>query len=593
MTGLARGSIAINEVTTLHTTGGVAVVVIDSPPVNALGTVVRQGIQAALAAAQADTRVNAIVLMCAGRTFFAGADIREIGKPIAEPTLRQLQQQVEGSAKPVIAAMHGSALGGGLELAMAAHFRIALATTRFGFPEVKLGLLPGAGGTQRLPRLIGVDPALSMMTGGEPVGARDAEAMELIDKVVEGGDLFARAMDFATGLVGPSLVATRTRDKQAFWPERSDETNTSPLVTELRERYRGYAAAQNIIEAVTNAPVMPFDEGIAAEAALFEQLKASPQSAALRYGFFAERQASKMPDLPEGEKPARVERIAIWGSSRHAEAIADAARSAGIDIADRQANDHRGPADLHIVTGASPSLLEGDGALTQKSDAIIAVAPSVLSWPGLPVAPTPIGVDFGDPQLMLRSIEILANAGSASAIAALLQFARKLNLIGAVTVGPDKSVGERLREARDAQISALLADGVQQGQIDSALTGFGMPGITGLGCDMRGETRDESLPTQPSEAGILESILLAIGNQAAILVGEAAVARSTDIDVLAVSGLGWPGFEGGPLYWMDTRGLERTLGELREHEQRFGGLFTPAAGLIARVAENRPFVTGS
>lgn len=585
-------SITINDVTTLHIDRSVAVIMIDSPPVNALSAPVRQGIAAALHEATDDTAVTAIVLMCAGRTFFAGADIREIGKPMAEPTLRQLQQQVENCPKPVIAAMHGSALGGGLELAMATHFRLALASTKFGFPEVKLGLLPGAGGTQRLPRLIGVGTALSMIIDGEPIEAREAERLGLVDRVVEDKDLFAWSIDFASRLVGPSLVPIRTRDKQSFWTNESDDAGASGKIAQLREQYRGFAAAQNIIESVTNASLMPFDEGIAAEATLFEQLKASPQSAALRYGFFAERQASKMPDLAEGEKVVRIERLDIRGSGLHAKFIADAAQSAGLTIATHVDPSDTDFADLLILTDITPTSVATSDyiLLLDPAKFVAAVIPSGQLQGPSPVL-EPIGIDLGDPEREPKSIELLAGDASAAVIAAILRLSRKLKLTGAVSKSRANPAGQRLRTARNDQISSLIADGVGLDQINRLLTGFGMSVITGLDSDWLDRPPTETQTCEHRDVEVLESILLAVANEAAALVDEAVVSRPSDIDVLAVKGMGWPDFEGGPLYWMDVRGLERTLMDMSHYEERFGGRFTPAPGLIQRVAENRSFVT--
>lgn len=283
---------AINDVTTLRRYGSVAVIAVNSPPVNALGAAVRSGISTALCLAIADDAVRNVVLLCEGRTFFAGADIREIGKPMVEPNLRQLQVQIEQSPKLVIAAMHGSALGGGLELAMAAHFRVALASTKLGLPEVKLGLLPGAGGTQRLPRLIGVLPAIEMMTGGVPINAFEARASGLIDTMFEGDDLEEQAAAFADDLGDAQPAERRTRDRSVAG-SAGDESGFQQAIAALRLKHQGSEAAESIIDSVINTLDLPFEQGLAAEAELFERLKVSPQSAALREAFFAQKRAAK------------------------------------------------------------------------------------------------------------------------------------------------------------------------------------------------------------------------------------------------------------------------------------------------------------
>ena len=282
----------INDVTTLRRFGSVAVIAVNSPPVNALSAAVRSGIGVALGHAIDDNAVRKIVLVCEGRTFFAGADIREIGKPMAEPNLRQLQAQIEQSPKPVIAAMHGTVLGGGLELAMAAHFRIALSSTKLGLPEVKLGLMPGAGGTQRLPRLIGVLPAIEMMTGGVPILAPEAKALGLIDMVFDHGEPEEQAVAFAANLGMVEPADRRTRNRPVAGPS-GDDPEVQNAIAALRLKHQGSQAEESIIASVENTLRLPFEEGLAAEAALFETLKASPQSKALREAFFARKAAAK------------------------------------------------------------------------------------------------------------------------------------------------------------------------------------------------------------------------------------------------------------------------------------------------------------
>jgi 3-hydroxyacyl-CoA dehydrogenase len=281
---------SINEVTTLDRDGDVAVVTIDYPPVNALSAAVRKGVAAAMEQAFADDAVKAIVLICAGKTFFAGADITEFGKPLAEPTIRQVQEVIEAGSKPVIAAMHGTALGGGFELALAAHYRVALATAKMGLPEVKLGLLPGAGGTQRLPRVVGVERALDMMTAGDPVSAHEAAEIGLVDEVIV-GDLRAAAVVFAQSKIGAPL--DRIRDR----PVAVDPAKIAAFRETNVARFRNLDAPEAIIRTV-EATALPFDEGLDRERDLFRELMAGPQSAALRYVFFAERQAAKADPLP-------------------------------------------------------------------------------------------------------------------------------------------------------------------------------------------------------------------------------------------------------------------------------------------------------
>ena len=278
------------DVTKIDRDGDVAVVTIDYPPVNVLSAAVRQGISGALAELSGDDAVKAVVLICAGKTFFAGADITEFGKPLAEPTIRQLEEIIEDTPKPVIAAMHGTALGGGFELALSAHYRVAAASAKMGLPEVKLGLLPGAGGTQRLPRVVGVEKALELMTVGDPVTAEQGAAMGLVNEVVD-GDLRAAAVAFARTKIGAPLERIRDR------PVSVDPAQIAAFRAANADRFANLDAPEAIIKTV-EATALPFAEGMDVERDLFRELMAGPQSAALRHVFFAERQAAKAEPLP-------------------------------------------------------------------------------------------------------------------------------------------------------------------------------------------------------------------------------------------------------------------------------------------------------
>ncbi|MGH7115202.1 MAG: enoyl-CoA hydratase/isomerase family protein, partial [Stellaceae bacterium] len=255
----------INASVDLRREGGVAVITVDNPPVNALKHEVRAGLAAALRQARDDAVVEAVAIACAGRTFFAGADINEFGKPAQPPSLGEVIAQIEQMPKPVVAAIHGTALGGGFELALACHFRIAAADARVGLPEVRLGLLPGAGGTQRLPRLVGPEKALRMIVTGEPIGAAEARAEGIIDQIVT-GDLIAGAIAFARRAVAERrpLRLVRDRDDKLIAEGFADAAAT------LTQRLRGREAPAACVEAVRNAIVLPFDEGLRRESELFQ-----------------------------------------------------------------------------------------------------------------------------------------------------------------------------------------------------------------------------------------------------------------------------------------------------------------------------------
>jgi len=290
--------------------GDIGVIRLNNPPVNALSHALRSGIQDAVTQAQDDASL-ALVLMCEGRTFIAGADISEFGKPPMLPSLPELLIVLEASKKPIIAAIHGTALGGGLETALACHYRCALSSAQVGLPEVKLGLLPGAGGTQRVPRLTGVKAALDLMTTGAPIAAAQALNIGLIDKVVE-GDLLSAALDFANEVIAKGAELKRVSDLEV------DKTNASAeFFAEYRKtlskRFRGQEAPHRIVECIEAALNTPFDEGLKVERRLFVECMQSPQSAALQHMFFAERMSSKVKDLPKDTQLKDIKRVGIIG----------------------------------------------------------------------------------------------------------------------------------------------------------------------------------------------------------------------------------------------------------------------------------------
>ncbi|MCB0993014.1 MAG: enoyl-CoA hydratase/isomerase family protein, partial [Acidimicrobiales bacterium] len=305
---------AINEVTDLSHDGDIAVITLDSPPVNALSANVRDGLYDAFEAAIASD-AKSIVLICAGRTFIAGADISEFGGKRAGKELPEVQRMIEGSPKPVVAAIHGTALGGGLEVALCAHYRIAVPSAKCGLPEVNLGLLPGAGGTQRLPRIVGAQKALEFMTQGTHVPAAACLEMGLVDELAAEGQLLEDAKAYAARIVAEGRPLARVRDLS----DKIDADRANPgLFDDFRKanakKFRGYMAPENIIQCVEAAVNLPFDEGLKKERSLFTELVEGEQSAAMRYVFFAERQVWKIPDLPKDTPVLPVDKVGIIGA---------------------------------------------------------------------------------------------------------------------------------------------------------------------------------------------------------------------------------------------------------------------------------------
>src|SRR6476660_6947538 len=309
--------------------GDVLIVLSNNPPVNALSTAVRQGLVEAIAEAEADESVKAVVIACEGQTFFAGADISEFGKPPQQPWLPEVVDTIENCSKPVVAAIHGTALGGGREVALACHYRVADKSAKLGTPEVKLGLLPGAGGTQRLPRVAGVRKALEMCATGNPIGAGDGFACGLIDRLIE-GDLIPHAVGYAE-----EVRDVRPRPKSS---ERQDKLNEcDPSVfddfrKENAKRFRGFEAPLKNVEAVKVACEKPYNEGVIEERKLFMELMTGEQSAAQRYFFFAERKAAKIEGLPENTEPRPVKKVGVIGAGTMGGGISMNFLSAGIPV---------------------------------------------------------------------------------------------------------------------------------------------------------------------------------------------------------------------------------------------------------------------
>src|SRR5919197_323148 len=323
---------AITQSVDLDRRGRVAVLTVNNPPVNALSHHVRKGLHDGLKQAIGDGAAQAIVIVCGGRTFIAGADITEFGKPPAPPSLHDVLDLIEGNAKPVVAAIHGTALGGGLEVTLACHYRVGVKDARFGLPEVKLGLLPGAGGTQRLPRVVGVEKALQMIVSGEPIGADEALTQGLIDAIVE-GDLTAAGVAFAEKVVSERRPLKKIRDlEDKLAPARGKPEIFAAFRKTVARQTRGFRAPENCIRAVEAAATLPFDAGLTRERELFLELLHSPESKAQRYFFFAEREAAKIPDVPPDTPVKEIRKAAVLGAGTMGGGIAMNFANVGIPV---------------------------------------------------------------------------------------------------------------------------------------------------------------------------------------------------------------------------------------------------------------------
>ncbi|MDA9433759.1 3-hydroxyacyl-CoA dehydrogenase NAD-binding domain-containing protein [Bradyrhizobium sp. CCBAU 51627] len=515
----------MSTVVSLKSHDAVGIVTIDSPPVNALSAAVRGGILDCVRQAIADPTIQAIVLTCAGRTFIAGADITEFGKPPKKPGLDEVLTAIESSPKPVIAAIRGTALGGGLEVALACHFRVADRNSKLGLPEVKLGLLPGAGGTQRLPRAVGPELAAKMIIGGAPIGAVEAFQNGLIEEVVEEASSGGKA--FARKILAEGRPVRRLRDDDTkLAAARADRSVFTGAVAAITKKMRGVEAPFVAADAIGHALDLPFDQGLKKERELFLQLMASDQSKAQRYAFFAEREAAKIAGVDAGTKPRSIDRVAIVGAGTMGGGIAMSFANAGIPVIlvetgkeqlDRglgiigknyEATAARGgiPADapakrMSLISGTVG--LEGIGQADliieavfetmavkkevfrqldkfAKPGAILATNTSFLDINEIAKETTRpqdvLGMHFFSPANVMKLCEIVrASATAPDALVTAVSLARKIGKVPVVVGVCDGFVGNRMLMARQRQASQLLFDGVLPQQADAALTKFGMP----------------------------------------------------------------------------------------------------------------------
>src|ERR1700678_806777 len=324
---------AINAVTDLTREGGIALVTINSPPVNALSADVRNGLRDGVTQAAADPAVKAIVIICAGRTFIAGADISEFGKPSKGATLPELQSALEGGPKPIIAAVHGTAVGGGFEMSLMCHYRVAVPSAKFGLPEIKLGLIPGAGGTQRLPRLSGIENALDAILTGTPFSAKQALEWGVVDALTEEGKLGEGALAFARKVIDTHMPLRKIRDLN----DKIDAARGKPEIFEKIRRdnarkYRGFEAWEAAMRAVKAAVDLPFDEGMKLERQTFLDLIPTAQSRAQRYVFFAERKVWKIADVADDTPVLPIKRVGVIGAGTMGGGISMNFLNAGIAV---------------------------------------------------------------------------------------------------------------------------------------------------------------------------------------------------------------------------------------------------------------------
>ena len=542
--------------TALH--GDVLVVTIDNPPVNALGAAVRQGLLAAMQQAQADAAVAAVLLVGAGKAFIAGADIREFGKPPVPPALPEVCRAIEGSDKPVVAVLHGAALGGGLEVALSAHYRLALPAATVGLPEVNLGLLPGSGGTQRAPRLMGVQGATAMMLSGQHLKAQAALQAGLVDKLVEGADAQAEGLAYVRELLAAKAPVRRTRDLAIAEPQAALAW-LEEQKAETAKKARGLFSPLKIIECVQAAVQLPFDEGLARERALFIECLDSPQRAGLIHAFFAEREVAKVPEA-QAAQPRPVASIAVIGGGTMGAGIAVAALDAGLpvtmierdaeSIARGRANvekvynglvakgrmteaakaavmaryigstNYADIAQVDLVIEAVFEDIEVKKAVFRELDrvckpgAVLATNTSYLDIDAIAAATSRpqdvIGLHFFSPANIMKLLEIVVPAKvAADVVATAFELAKKLKKVPVRAGVCDGFIGNRILAVYKQAADYLMEDGASPYEIDAAVRGFGFAmgpfQVTDLaGGDIGWATRKRRAATRDPKARYVE-----------------------------------------------------------------------------------------
>jgi 3-hydroxyacyl-CoA dehydrogenase len=514
----------VSELVRMRTDGGVAVITIDNPPVNAMKHEVRVGLLDLVSRASGDPDVSAVAIACAGRTFVAGADITEFGQPPRQPTAVTIIEAIEASPKPVVAALHGTPLGGGLELALGCHFRVAAPGTRLGLPEIKLGIIPGAGGTQRLPRLVGMEKATAMILSGEPIPAREALDSGLVDEIVD-GDLVAGAVAFARRAVAEKRPLALVRNRDEKLASARDLAAFDAAAVNYTRRAKGQNAPAAAIAALRGAITLPVADALKRERDLFLELVAGDQSKAQRHIFFAEREAAKAPDLA-GVKARDIKKAAVIGAGTMGGGIAMCFANAGIPVTVAEASDEAlargldtvmrnyrntaargglaademearigritGATDLAAVADADiviEAVFEDMGAKQEvfsgldrivKPDAVIASNTSYLDIDALARSTARpqavLGMHFFSPANVMRLLEVVRGAAtSPETLATAIAVGRRLGKVPAIVGVCHGFVGNRMLRLRSIEAERLLLEGALPEDVDGALTDFGFP----------------------------------------------------------------------------------------------------------------------
>jgi len=517
----------INRVTDLNVDSRVAVLTLNSPPVNALSANVREGLQVGVKTAIENKRIEAIVIICEGRTFIAGADISEFGQEPRGPSLYEVQDMIESSPKPIVSAIHGTALGGGLEVALTCHYRIAVPSSRCGLPEVNLGLLPGAGGTQRLPRIVGAQKAMEMMTSGVHIPANQCLEMGLVDEMAEEDSLLDDAISFANQIIDEKRPLVKVKDNdEKIKTDRGNDELFSAFRQSIARKTRGFLAPEYNIRCIEAAVNKPFDEGIKVERELFAELMTGTQSAAQRYAFFSEKQANKVPDISKDEVIKEINKVGVIGAGTMGGGISMNFANVGIPVTIIEQNEERLEKGISVMrrnyensakkgrisdndVEARMELIDGQTSLDSLNDCdliieavfenmdlkkdifkkldsiakegtILASNTSALNVNEIAEETSRpedvIGLHFFSPANVMKLLEIVrGEKTSKSVVASSLAIAKKINKIAAVVGVCPGFVGNRILAQRQREANKLILEGALPWDIDDALYDFGFP----------------------------------------------------------------------------------------------------------------------
>ena len=518
---------SINDVTTIEKDGNISIITLNSPPVNALSAPVREGLHKGITEARNDGESEAIIIICEGRTFIAGADISEFGQEPKGPSLFEVQEFIEDSNKPVIAAIHGTALGGGLEVALTCHYRIAVPSAKCGLPEVNLGLLPGAGGTQRLPRVVGVEKALQMVTSGQHVPAKQCLEMGLVDEIANEDGLREDSINFAKKIVSenrPLVKISEMNDKVEA--ARGNENIFTDFRTSIARRARGFLAPEYNIQCIEAAVNNSFDEGIKIERKLFMELVTGTQSAAQRYAFFAQRQVAKIPDIEPDTEIKPFSSIGVIGAGTMGGGISMNFANVGIPVTiieqsqenldkglgiirknyentankgritfedvEKRTNLIKGSTDINDLSNCDLIIeavfenmdLKKDIFKTldniAKKGAILATNTSALDVNEIAAQTSRpedvIGLHFFSPANVMRLLEIVrGEKTSKSVVATSMKMAKSIGKVAAVVGVCPGFVGNRILAQRQREANKLILEGAMPWEVDDALFDFGFP----------------------------------------------------------------------------------------------------------------------